>query len=61
MSENEGNMDAVHSYDSEILTAGAMQKQLILLAQGNYRFKCLSLNNNTHHYLINILSVVDGM
>ncbi|WP_238327361.1 hypothetical protein, partial [Rodentibacter pneumotropicus] len=28
MSENEGNMDAVHSYDSEILTAGAMQKTI---------------------------------
>ncbi|WP_314138399.1 hypothetical protein [Buttiauxella noackiae] len=26
MSENEGNMDAVHSYDSEVITAGAMQK-----------------------------------
>jgi len=28
MSENEGNMDAVQSYDSEILTAGAMQKTI---------------------------------
>ncbi|WGE43120.1 hypothetical protein [Actinobacillus equuli] len=28
MSDNEGNMDAVHSYDSEILTAGAMQKTI---------------------------------
>ncbi|WP_240726340.1 hypothetical protein [Escherichia sp. E4702] len=26
MSENEGNLDAVHSYDSEVITAGAMQK-----------------------------------
>ncbi|HDY8566786.1 TPA: hypothetical protein RRH41_005326, partial [Klebsiella pneumoniae] len=26
MSENEGNMDAVQSYDSEVITAGAMQK-----------------------------------
>ncbi|SMQ95264.1 calcium-binding protein [Xanthomonas fragariae] len=26
MSENEGNMDAIQSYDSEVLTAGAMQK-----------------------------------
>ena len=28
MSENEGNLDAVQSYDSEILTAGAMQKTI---------------------------------
>ncbi|MGH8073811.1 MAG: hypothetical protein ACREO4_07035 [Lysobacter sp.] len=28
MSENEGKMDAVQSYDSEILTAGAMQKTI---------------------------------
>ncbi|MFJ4375261.1 SH3 domain-containing protein [Pseudomonas japonica] len=28
MSENEGNMDALQSYDSEILTAGAMQKTI---------------------------------
>ncbi len=28
MSDNEGNMDAVQSYDSEILTAGAMQKTI---------------------------------
>jgi hypothetical protein len=26
MSENEGNMDSVQSYDSEVITAGAMQK-----------------------------------
>jgi hypothetical protein len=26
MSENEGNMDAIQSYDSEVITAGAMQK-----------------------------------
>ncbi|MDH2066245.1 hypothetical protein [Pantoea sp. GD03673] len=26
MSENEGNMDALQSYDSEVITAGAMQK-----------------------------------
>ncbi|WND07858.1 hypothetical protein [Klebsiella pasteurii] len=26
MSENEGNLDAVQSYDSEVITAGAMQK-----------------------------------
>jgi hypothetical protein len=26
MSENEGNLDALHSYDSEVVTAGAMQK-----------------------------------
>jgi hypothetical protein len=26
MSQNEGNMDAVQSYDSEVITAGAMQK-----------------------------------
>jgi hypothetical protein len=26
MSENEGNLDALHSYDSEVITAGAMQK-----------------------------------
>ena len=28
MSENEGNLDALQSYDSEILTAGAMQKTI---------------------------------
>ena len=28
MSENEGNLDAAQSYDSEILTAGAMQKTI---------------------------------
>ncbi|WP_431823257.1 hypothetical protein [Burkholderia sp. F1] len=28
MSENEGKLDTVHSYDSEILTAGAMQKTI---------------------------------
>ncbi|WP_213083884.1 hypothetical protein [Chryseobacterium lactis] len=28
MSENEGNMDAIQSYDSEIITAGAMQKTI---------------------------------
>ncbi|GAB83217.1 hypothetical protein EB105725_54_00010, partial [Shimwellia blattae DSM 4481 = NBRC 105725] len=26
MSQNEGNMDAIQSYDSEVITAGAMQK-----------------------------------
>ena len=34
MSENEGNMDAVHSYDSEILTAGAMQKTINSSGEG---------------------------
>ncbi|MGT2490990.1 hypothetical protein ACU4GD_11770 [Cupriavidus basilensis] len=28
MSPNEGNLDAVQSYDSEVLTAGAMQKTI---------------------------------
>jgi hypothetical protein len=28
MSPNEGNLDSVHSYDSEIVTAGAMQKTI---------------------------------
>ncbi|MEF9672487.1 hypothetical protein QNM99_09975 [Pseudomonas sp. PCH446] len=28
MSANEGNLDSIHSYDSEILTAGAMQKTI---------------------------------
>ncbi len=34
MSENEGNMDAVQSYDSEIITAGAMQKTINPQGQG---------------------------
>ncbi|WP_257210273.1 calcium-binding protein [Aggregatibacter actinomycetemcomitans] len=34
MSENEGNFDAVQSYDSEILTAGAMQKTINPLGEG---------------------------
>ncbi|MGF6092795.1 hypothetical protein [Pseudomonas sp. 18173] len=44
MSENEGNLDALQSYDSEILTAGAMQKTINLqgageLSQQVYEFK----------------------
>ncbi len=34
MSENEGNLDSVQSYDSEILTAGAMQKTVNSVGKG---------------------------
>ncbi|THA05191.1 calcium-binding protein [Rodentibacter pneumotropicus] len=34
MSANEGNLDAVQSYDSEILTAGASQKTINILGEG---------------------------
>ena len=44
MSENEGNLDALQSYDSEVLTAGAMQKTINPqgageLSQQVYEFK----------------------
>lgn len=44
MSENESNMDGVQSYDSEILTAGAMQKTINSEGSGElprqmYKFK----------------------
>ncbi|WP_222564236.1 calcium-binding protein [Novilysobacter antarcticus] len=36
MSENEGKMDAIQSYDSEVLTAGAMQKTINPLGAGEF-------------------------
>ncbi len=36
MSENEGNMDAIQSYDSEILTFGAMQKTVSPSGYGEF-------------------------
>ncbi|WP_378172711.1 hypothetical protein [Aquimarina sp. SS2-1] len=36
MSPNEGNIDSVQSYDSEILTAGAMQKTVNPTGQGEF-------------------------
>jgi hypothetical protein len=36
MSPNEGNLDAVQSYDSEILTAGAMQKTINPAGHGEF-------------------------
>lgn len=45
MSENEGNLDALQSYDSEILSVGAMQKTINPRGAGElpqqvYEFKC---------------------
>ncbi|MCA6131682.1 hypothetical protein KO468_01195, partial [Campylobacter concisus] len=36
MSENEGNLDAVQSYDSEVLSAGAMQKTVKSTGRGEF-------------------------
>ncbi|MHA7057233.1 LysM peptidoglycan-binding domain-containing protein [Aquimarina sp. M1] len=36
MSENEGNLDSVQSYDSEILTVGAMQKTINPIGKGEF-------------------------
>ncbi|MGU7840351.1 hypothetical protein ACV22V_12865 [Burkholderia sp. AW33-5] len=36
MSENEGNLDAVQSYDSEVVTAGAMQKTINSYGNGEF-------------------------
>jgi hypothetical protein len=36
MSTNEGNLDTVHSYDSEILTVGAMQKTINSMGKGEF-------------------------
>jgi len=49
MSENEGNIDSIQSYDSEIMTAGAMQKTINPKGQGELpiqmnRFKELHPN-----------------
>jgi hypothetical protein len=36
MSKNEGNLDSIQSYDSEILTAGAMQKTINSSGEGEF-------------------------
>ncbi len=36
MSENEGNLDSIQSYDSEILTVGAMQKTINPMGKGEF-------------------------
>ena len=46
MSPNEGNLDAVQSYDSEILTAGAMQKTINPEGKGEFPLQVLSFKND---------------
>src|SRR5699024_7111461 len=52
MSENEGNFDAVHSYDSEAVTAGAMQKTVNSNGFGELSEQVLKFKrNNPNLYL----------
>ncbi|CAF1054437.1 unnamed protein product [Adineta ricciae] len=47
MSRNEGNLGAIQSYDSEILTAGTMQKKAINSgAAGNFLSKSWNSSSN---------------
>lgn len=43
MSPNEGNLDAIQSYDSEILTAGAMQKTINTAGSGEFPIQVFDL------------------
>ncbi|MFC5698812.1 hypothetical protein ACFPU0_25135 [Pseudomonas sp. GCM10022186] len=45
MSPNEGNLDSIQSYDSEILTAGAMQKTINPQGQGEFYEQILRFRN----------------
>ncbi|WP_312428106.1 hypothetical protein [Achromobacter sp.] len=45
MSPNEGNLDSIQSYDSEILTAGAMQKTINSQGNGELHEQILKFKN----------------
>lgn len=47
MSANEGNLDSVHSYDSEIVSAGTMQKTVN--SQGTGEFPAQGWQFKTDH------------
>lgn len=44
MSENEGNLDCVQSYDSEIFSAGAMQKTVSISSEGEFPIQLYEFN-----------------
>lgn len=46
LSPNEGNLDSVQSYDSEILTAGAMQKTVNTQGEGEFPKQVLQFKQN---------------
>lgn len=46
MAENEGNIEAVQSYDSEIITAGAMQKTVSPSGAGEFPIQVKKFKNN---------------
>ncbi|KDP83511.1 chitinase [Cupriavidus sp. SK-3] len=46
MSTNEGNLDAVQSYDSEVLTAGAMQKTINPSGEGEFPTQVLKFRED---------------
>ncbi|AXT50278.1 hypothetical protein D1818_05330 [Aquimarina sp. BL5] len=46
MSPNEGNLDSVQSYDSEIVTAGAMQKTINPTGQGEFPIQVAEFKNS---------------
>ncbi|WP_051336215.1 hypothetical protein [Aquimarina latercula] len=52
MSPNEGNLDSVQSYDSEIVTAGAMQKTINPTGQGEFPIQVAEFkNSNAEKYV----------
>lgn len=54
MSPNEGNLDTVQSYDSEILTVGAMQKTINPQGKGEFSIQVQEFklsNPNDYYYL----------
>ena len=54
LSENEGKIDAVQSYDSEVITAGAMQKTINPVGSGEFANQVLEFKNDNNELYIEL-------
>lgn len=61
MSANEGNIDSLQSYDSEILTAGAMQKTINASGAGEFPQQVFDFKDRHPHLYIKLLKIAAGL